>query len=76
MTSISIAAHSASIEAHAGGISVDLDFTFDYECLAILDEFSAKEVTEYFGSKPLLEQMDDNEIVNYLEDCGYEIIKH
>lgn len=76
MTSISIAAHSATIEAHAGDISVDLDFTFDYERLAILDEFSAKEVTEYFGSEPLLEQMDDSEIVNYLEDCGYEIIKH
>lgn len=37
---------------------------------------AAKEVVEYFGAETLLEQMDDDEIVSYLEDSGYEIIKH
>lgn len=76
MTSISIIAHDATIEAHRNDLTVDLDFTFDYERLAILDEFSAKEVVEQFGTEQLLEQMDDDEIVSYLEDCGYEINKH
>lgn len=76
MTNISITAHNATIDAHGNDLTVDLDFTFDHERLAILDEFSAKEVVEQFGTEPLLEQMDDDEIVSYLEDCGYEINKH
>lgn len=76
MTSISIIAHNATIEAHGNDLAVDLDFTFDRERLAVLDEFTAKEVVENFGAENLLEQMDDSEIVNYLENCGYEINKH
>lgn len=76
MTSVSIIAHDATIEAHGNDLTVDLDSTFDCERLAVLDEFSAKEVVGNFGAEALLEQMDDDEIVSYLEDCGYEINKH
>lgn len=76
MASISIIARNATIEAHGNDLTVDLDFTFDRERLDILDEFSAKEAVEYFGAETLLEQMDDSEIISYIEDCGYEINKH
>lgn len=75
MASISIIAHNASIEAHGNDLTVDMDFVFDSERLAVLDEFSAKEAVEAFGTVELLEQIDDSEIISYLEDCGYEIIK-
>ena len=76
MTSLSIIAHNATIEAHGNDLAVDLDFDFDYERLNVLDEYDTKEVVEKFGVETLLEQMDDDEIVSYLEDSGYEIIKH
>ncbi|ROT18000.1 hypothetical protein EEL52_06275 [Muribaculaceae bacterium Isolate-113 (HZI)] len=76
MTSLSIIAHNATIKAYGNDLTVDLDFIFDSERLNVLDEYNAKEVVEYFGAETLLEQMDDDEIVSYLEDSGYEIIKH
>ena len=70
MKSITIDANNISICAN--GIftaSVDLDME-DSEFYSILDCFSIEEIVENVGTVELLEKMDTDTIISYLNDIG------
>lgn len=70
MKTLSVTALSVDVNANSGSF-VDVDITMtDADYCDTLRNYSAEEIVYTIGSKELLEAMDIDDIIHYVNDCG------
>lgn len=70
MATLSLTARSVEVNANSGSC-VDVDITMaDADYYEALQNYSANDIVSAVGSQELLEAMDIDDIIYYLNDCG------
>lgn len=57
-----------------GGFKIDMRVSRnEYNC--VLGNYDYDEIVDYCGTNYLLDAMDEDEVVQYLRECGYKVEK-